>query len=194
MCQKTSPTVWLLQIGNAWRLLFSRKLRPELVVSCAVAFFSQINVRYLLCSVQSWTSLAECCLKSDTTVSAPAAPLCFSLLDQSVNLVGVVLTISQFLSLILTSTGDQMTHHNMTVLLIFACHACGATLLVKILSMKQTQSGRALAIQGINAILFFAPLIFKSLGRGQSSALLGAVAVSAYLGLPELVILACILV
>ena len=136
----------------------------------------------------------ECCLKSDTTVSAPAAPLCFSLLDQSVNLVGVVLTISQFLSLILTSTGDQMYSPHMTVLLIFACHACGATLLVKILSMKQTQSGRALAIQGINAILFFAPLIFKSLGRGQSSSLLGAVAVSAYLGLPELVILACILV
>lgn len=50
----------------------------------------------------------ECCSKSDTTVSAPAAPLCFSLLDQSVILVGVVLTISQFLSLILTSTGDQM--------------------------------------------------------------------------------------
>ena len=33
-------------------------------------------------------------------------------------------------------------------------------------------------MQGINAILFFAPLIFKSLGTGQSSSLLGAVAVS----------------
>jgi hypothetical protein len=32
--------------------------------------------------------------------------------------------------------------------------------------------------QGINAILFFAPLIFKSLGKGQSSSLLGAAAVS----------------
>jgi hypothetical protein len=35
----------LLQAGNAWRLLFSAKLRPELVASACVAFFSQINVR-----------------------------------------------------------------------------------------------------------------------------------------------------
>ena len=39
----------LLQAGNAWRLLFSRERRAELVVSCAVAFFSQINVRGLPC-------------------------------------------------------------------------------------------------------------------------------------------------
>ncbi len=41
--------MWLVQAGNAWRLLFSRKRRAELVVSCAVAFFSQINVRVLPC-------------------------------------------------------------------------------------------------------------------------------------------------
>ena len=37
--------VLLVQAGNAWRLLFSAKLRPALVVSASVAFFSQINVR-----------------------------------------------------------------------------------------------------------------------------------------------------
>ena len=81
-----------------------------------------------------------------------------------------------------------------TVLVMIDCHACGATLLVMILSIAQTQSGRALAMQGINAILFFAPLIFKSLGRGQSSSLLGAVAVSVYFGAPEPILLACIFV
>ena len=34
----------LVQASNPWRLLFSRGLRPGLVISISVAFFSQINV------------------------------------------------------------------------------------------------------------------------------------------------------
>ena len=43
-------------------------------------------------------------------------------------------------------------------------------------------------VQGINAILFFAPIIFKSLGNGQSMSLLGAVAVRPPVPIPPLLL------
>lgn len=42
-----------LQAGSPWKLLFSRKYRPEMLVSTLVAFFSQINVRQQKCLCQT---------------------------------------------------------------------------------------------------------------------------------------------
>lgn len=116
-----------MQAGNPWKLLFSRRYRPELLVSSLVAFFSQINV----------SAHANLVQDANTYRLRKFFITCFIL--------GLMSYPSPFV--------DCGTSYN-------PAKRCSTSVL-----------------QGINAILFYVPVIFSSLGTGQAASLLAAVAV-----------------